>query len=1240
VVCTAVFLLAFAAAGFAQAPIPFTVAEFDPPAVNRFGLYGLGVGPGRAAQSFTPTRDGKLDAIRVLLQENGPVPTGVIVEVRSVNPQTGLPTDEVLASAMAPTSGLTSTAGYFTANFSSSNVVLRQGVQYAFVLRLFESGVGTTLVGSLQSGVDPYANGALIRSSDGGSTWNVISPGYYDVGFRVTAVPAVITSPDNSYGTGKLSVDLITGLEWLDLTLTVNESPAQIQAGEGGYLAAGFRLATPPEVQSLWEHFGMTRFGVATVDAQDVAAANAIVDTMGVTFPGTGASEMVGYVANPSSPTSYLRSFVDVFTSSSFCSQFTLSTPCVRAYVGDAPILSSDSNGYTGAFLVRDRGVVDQSFSPFSFIGGDISVSGYLIGGSLQQSVAQTFTVGQTGTLSRVAVQVGGFGAVSRPVTLEVRPTTSGVPSGGSALASATISASTILTASPTNAFIVVDLNAPIQVSAGTVLAIVLTSDEPLDRYGWQASTSFATPAPRLYPGGVGLFRNNDNPNWRPSATTDYGFRTYVAPSSGGDVTAPQLTLPAPMTVPATGASGAVVAFTVSATDDVDPSPQVSCTPSSGSTFALGTTTVACVSTDTSGNTAQGSFTVRVIDADAPTLSGIPSPITREASSPNGAVAVWSPLTAVDNVDGAVPVTCSPQSGSTFPLGPTTVTCGATDAAGNSTSVMFSVTVRDTTAPSVFILNPVQDSVITATPATVTLSVSDLVGVATVTINGVSAVMTAGTPQLGTWVAQVPVTPFGAVLTFSATARDAALNGAIASVIVDNDGIAAAIDRTAAGADQTTAYNTSFTDGVTQGFLGSRTPNTPVTAVKLANGRIRLEVLGASTTFAQINLCGGSKYVQLNGGESADVNCSGSTVTVTAVTTPLYVDLFKQMTTVYYQSYSYYVTTYYDCGTFFHPATCWYNTWYTYTYPVIYTYWSQSLLRAGQTLSTGSPVTAAADNSEPIEVRILRRYNDDGVDAVVASLELDPNESLDPTIVPGATEAEPELIHINMISGAASINVLGQTYAIGTGQETNFSTAPPRAQQSITFDPLPNRSYGDAPFDLTATSTSGLQVTFTASGACTVSGVRVTLTGVRDCTITASQTGNASYEAASSVSRTFSVFHSWTGILQPVNANNTSVFKLGSTVPVKFSLTGGSAGVTTLAAKLYVAKVGSAVVGTELEGTSTAASDGGNVFRYDAAAGQYIFNWGTKGLSEGTWQIRVDLLDGKGDRTVLVSLKK
>src|SRR5262249_15225188 len=39
-------------------------------------------------------------------------------------------------------------------------------------------------------------------------------------------------------------------------------------------------------------------------------------------------------------------------------------------------------------------------------------------------------------------------------------------------------------------------------------------------------------------------------------------------------------------------------------------------------------------------------------------------------------------------------------SGSTFPIGKTTVTCTATDPAGNSSTKTFHVTVRDTTAPA------------------------------------------------------------------------------------------------------------------------------------------------------------------------------------------------------------------------------------------------------------------------------------------------------------------------------------------------------------------------------------------------------------------------------------------------------------------------------------------------------------------------------------------------------------
>jgi len=55
---------------------------------------------------------------------------------------------------------------------------------------------------------------------------------------------------------------------------------------------------------------------------------------------------------------------------------------------------------------------------------------------------------------------------------------------------------------------------------------------------------------------------------------------------------------------------------------------------------------------------------------------------------------------ATDVVDGTVPVTCTPASGATFALGPTTVTCTATDAAGNTATGTFAVLVRDTTPPA------------------------------------------------------------------------------------------------------------------------------------------------------------------------------------------------------------------------------------------------------------------------------------------------------------------------------------------------------------------------------------------------------------------------------------------------------------------------------------------------------------------------------------------------------------
>jgi len=89
---------------------------------------------------------------------------------------------------------------------------------------------------------------------------------------------------------------------------------------------------------------------------------------------------------------------------------------------------------------------------------------------------------------------------------------------------------------------------------------------------------------------------------------------------------------------------------------------------------------------------------------------------------------------------------------------------------------------------------------------------------------------------------------------------------------------------------------------------------------------------------------------------------------------------------------------------------------------------------------------------------------------------------------------------------------------------------------------------------------------------------------------------------------------------------------------MKFALTGASAGVTNAIARLYYAKISNNVVGTDLEATSTASASTGKLFRYDVTTGQYIFNWGTKGLTVGTYQLRIDLGDGVV-RTVTISLK-
>jgi hypothetical protein len=110
-----------------------------------------------------------------------------------------------------------------------------------------------------------------------------------------------------------------------------------------------------------------------------------------------------------------------------------------------------------------------------------------------------------------------------------------------------------------------------------------------------------------------------DNFNmYEPPAPTNPGsfeFRSAFNSQSvtpAGDAEPPVLTVPGTIAVTATSPDGAAVDFSVTADDDVDPSPSVECEPPSGSEFPVGTTTVTCTATDAAGNESHESFDVVV----------------------------------------------------------------------------------------------------------------------------------------------------------------------------------------------------------------------------------------------------------------------------------------------------------------------------------------------------------------------------------------------------------------------------------------------------------------------------------------------------------------------------------------------------------------------------------------------------------------------------------------------------
>jgi hypothetical protein len=156
---------------------------------------------------------------------------------------------------------------------------------------------------------------------------------------------------------------------------------------------------------------------------------------------------------------------------------------------------------------------------------------------------------------------------------------------------------------------------------------------------------------------------------------------------------------------------------------------------------------------------------------------------------------------------------------------------------------------------------------------------------------------------------------------------------------------------------------------------------------------------------------------------------------------------------------------------------------------------------------------------------------------------------------------------------------------------------------------------------------------FSGLDTCKVSVTGGTANGVGTFNWTATATDKAGNFV--SQSGTYKVVYKFDGFLQPINdtahqvGTSTSVFKAGSTIPVKFQLKNAAGtAVQSAGAPVWLAPVKGGAMSLPIdESVQTVTADSGSTFRYDT--GQYIYNWKTPSTGGNYYQIGVKLDDGQ-----------
>lgn len=200
------------------------------------------------------------------------------------------------------------------------------------------------------------------------------------------------------------------------------------------------------------------------------------------------------------------------------------------------------------------------------------------------------------------------------------------------------------------------------------------------------------------------------------------------------------------------------------------------------------------------------------------------------------------------------------------------------------------------------------------------------------------------------------------------------------------------------------------------------------------------------------------------------------------------------------------------------------------------------------------------------------------------------------TIDLGATASSGLPVTYTVTSGSGSVNLNGSqltindissgTVDIRVNQSGNadYVAAPfvertitlVKGQQTISFTQPETKTFGNASFALTASSSAGLPVSFSSSNpsVATVTGSAVTIVGVGTTTITASQAGNANYNAATNVQRTLTVNKATPSVA--ITSSSSGVYS--GTINLSTDKGGSSGAVTYTVTDNFNGTTGSATV--------------------------------------------------------------